>query len=107
MNPVSGPGPNQPPSFNQTNTANSGGAVYANQGTGNQIINTGPVPKRGPRTDTKVLLIMIVADVGVFWYGAASFTGRDTTANQWHAGIFLVMLGITIRMIKRWMHRRV
>jgi hypothetical protein len=39
----------RPSSFNQTNTANDGGTVYANQGTGNQIVNGDPT---APSRDT-------------------------------------------------------
>jgi hypothetical protein len=89
----------------QYNTATSGN-VYAAQG-GNININTTPPGKRGLRIDTKVLLIILITDVIFFFYGMLAYTGRNTSGDNWRAGIFLFMFLMTSAMIGRWIRRRV
>ena len=100
------PSGNQNPSkFTQNNTPRRGGNVYANQGTGNQIIHTGPGRRGG--ADTKALLVVLVLDVVFFFYGMLAYTGRNTSGDEWRAGIFIVLLIVTAGMIRRWLRRRV
>jgi hypothetical protein len=83
--------------------------VYAYQGSGNQNIYLPPtqgIAKRGPRNDTKVLLLTLLLDVLFFFYGMLAYTGRNTTADEWRAGIFLLLLAVTGTMLRRWIRRR-
>jgi hypothetical protein len=89
--------------WTQVNSPAAGGTVYANQG-GDQIIYAGPRKRSG--VDTK-LLGTLVADVAYFFYGMSAYTGRNTSADQWRATIFLVLLVITGGVIRRWLRRRV
>ncbi len=111
MNPMGNPNPGQPgtPPWAgqpvQSNTAMSGN-VYATQG-GNINFNT-PVAarQRGLRTDTKVFLFTLLADVIFFFYGMLAYTGKYTTGDNWRAGIFLFMFFATFGMLGRWIRRR-
>ena len=106
MNPSGQGKPGQqgnPSSPVQSNTVGSGN-LYATQG-GNIHINT--PGKTGLRIDSKVLLITLVADVILFFYGMLSYTGNNTTGDDWRAGIFLFMFLATCAMIGRWIRRRV
>jgi hypothetical protein len=94
---------NRPQRYTQHNVPRSGGQVYANQGSGNQIINAQP-HKRG--VDTKALIVTLVFDVVYFFYGMSVYTGRNTTADEWRAVIFIVLLVVTIGLIRRWLRRR-
>ncbi len=73
MNPSGNQNPGQ---FTQNNSPRRGGNVYANQGTGNQIIHTGPGKRGGG--DTKALLVTLALDAVFFLYGMLSYTGRNT-----------------------------
>jgi hypothetical protein len=110
MNPTGSANSQQPQHNIQHNAPGSGGTVYAHQGPGPQIINVPPSPtaaaKRRAGTDTKVLLVALVADVAFFFYGMLSYTGRNTAAETWRAFIFLAMLAVTGGMLRRWLHRR-
>ncbi len=110
---MSSTGGNQNPfqQFSQTNAPHSGGTVYANQGgnqniTNNNTTHTLPPAQSGPRTDTKVLLVTLVVDVAFFFYGMFSYSGENTKADDWRAGIFLLLLVVTIRSIRRWVRKR-
>jgi hypothetical protein len=35
-----------------------------------------------------------------------AYTGHNTSADAWRAGIYLVMLGVTVRLIRRWFRQR-
>lgn len=89
----------------QYNTATSGN-VYATQG-GSININTTPPAKRGLRIDTKVLLITLLTNVILFIYGTLAYTGRNTTGDDWRAGMFLFMFVGFSAMIGRWIRRRI
>jgi hypothetical protein len=89
----------------QYNTANSGN-VYATQN-GSINVNTAATGKRGPRIDTKVLLVTLLTDVIAFVYGMLAYTGRNTSGDEWRAGIFLFLFFMTSVMIGRWIRRRV
>lgn len=100
------PQPGQPQNFQQQNAPGAGGTVYANQGTGNQNVTTNyNLPKMG-RYGGRALLIILVVDVAFFIYGATAYTGRGTTADNWRAGIFFVLVIVTVRMIRSWLRRR-
>jgi len=99
----------QPGQHNSQFNSSTSGNVYATQGGGNINIrhsHTTPV-KRGPRTDTKVLLIALPINVIYFFYGMLAYTGRNTTADNWRAGIFLFLFFATCTMIGRWIRRRI
>jgi hypothetical protein len=89
----------------QVNTAMSGN-VYATQGGGKITINSGPASKGGLRTDTKVLLVTLLVDVAFFFYGMLAYTGKNTNADEWRAGIFLFLLLMTGGTVGRWIRRR-
>lgn len=93
--------------FVQKNAPRRGGNVYANQGSGDQIIHTAAPGKRGLGTDSKALLVIIAVDVLYFLFGMLSYTGENTTGDLWRAGIFLVLLVVTASMVRRWLRRRV
>lgn len=95
------PWPGQPGQYNAANSGN----VYATQ-RGNININSTSPGKRGPRIDTKVLLITLLTDVIFFFYGMLAYTGRNTAADNWRAGIFLFLFVMTSAMIGRWIRRR-
>ena len=105
MNPSN---PINPNNSVQQNFAQHGGNVFANQGPGNQIINnTTQQAKRGTGFDTKALLVILVLDVAFFFYGMTAYTGRNTTADTWRAGIFILLLILTASLVRRWLRRRV
>jgi ABC-type multidrug transport system permease subunit len=85
----------------QTNSVNSGN-LYATQ-KGN--INIG-ARQAGPRLDTKVLLATLLTDVVFFFYGMLSYTGHNTTGDEWRAGLFLFLFIATSGMFGRWVRRR-
>lgn len=87
---------------NQSNMVNSGN-LYATQ-KGN--INIGVGAQRGPRFDTKALLATLLIDIAFFFYGMLSYTGRNTTGDEWRAGIFLFLFLATSGMFGRWVRRR-
>jgi len=104
---------------NQTNSVNKGN-LYATQG-GNMNFNTtnnnttnnstthlyGPTAKGGLRTDTKVLLMALPIDVLFFFYGMLSYTGRNTTGDEWRAVTFLFLFLFTCGLFGRWVRRRI
>jgi hypothetical protein len=89
----------------QYNTANSGN-VYATQ-SGTINVNAAVTGKRGPRVDTKVLLVTLLTDVIAFVYGMLAYTGKNTSGDTWRAGIFLFLFVLTSAMIGRWVRRRI
>jgi hypothetical protein len=95
------PGPAQSIQYNS-----SSGPLYASQ-SGNININNGPAAQRGPRTDTKVILVAMLADVAFFFYGMLAYTGHNTSSDDWRAGIFLFMFFATSVVIGRWIRRRI
>jgi hypothetical protein len=91
----------------QHNQASSGGSVYANQG-GTQSINhyNTFATRSRPRTGWVVLSFLVV-DVVFFIYGMTAYTGRaGESGDLWRAGIFLVLLVITVTLIRRWFRKR-
>lgn len=103
------------PQYQQVNQAKKHGAVYSAQG-GTQIINNSSnniaVPswatkQKGMRQGTKVLLILLVLDAGMFVYGMLAYTGiRNDTGDLVRAVLALIMFGTTVRMIVAWIRRR-
>ncbi|GIF23117.1 hypothetical protein BJ973_000525 [Actinoplanes tereljensis] len=85
---------------NSGNQYNMGGNVYATQ-KGHIKINNGSA-----RPSAKPVLIVLGIDVIFFFYGMLSYTGKNTSADQWHAGIFLVLAIITLSMIGKWVRGR-
>jgi hypothetical protein len=97
-------------SYQQYNTPTAGGTVYSHQGTGNQVVYnayTDPAAERRRRLTTRLLIGAIVADVLYFFYGMWSYTGQNTTGDTVRAVVYLVMLGVTIRLIRNWVRQRV
>jgi hypothetical protein len=46
-------------------------------------------------------------DVAFFFYGMTAYTGQpNNSGDLWRAGIFLVLLGTTGSLIRRWLRRR-
>lgn len=97
----------QPGQYNSQFNNSTSGNVYATQGGGNININHNAPGKRGLRTDSKVLLITLPVNVIYFFYGMLAYTGRNTTADNWRAGIFLFLFLATCTMIGRWIRRRI
>jgi hypothetical protein len=91
----------------QRNAPRRGGNVFANQGTGDQIIHTGTPGRRGLGTDSKALLVFLAVDILFFFFGALSYTGGNTDGDMWRAGIFLVLLIVTAGLVRRWLRRRI
>lgn len=59
------------------------------------------------KPDTKALLIFITLTAVVFAVGSLTYNGHSSdSGNMWRAGMFIVSLGVTIRMSRRWFHRR-
>jgi hypothetical protein len=87
-------------SGNQFNSVNRGNQ-YATQ-YGNINLHAGQ-----RRFDGRVLLVTLVVDVAFFFYGMLAYTGKNTTGDQWRAGIFLFLLIITATLLRRWIRRRV
>jgi hypothetical protein len=91
--------------YRQHNAPRRGSSVYANQGTGDQIIHTTP-PRRGMGGDTKALLVTLVVDGVFFVYGVVAYTGgRNAHADEWRAGAFIALVIVTGGMIRRWLRR--
>jgi hypothetical protein len=100
--------PQGPSQHNQQyNNASNGGFVYANQGPGKQSINH-HYNVVGARTRTGwAILVLLAVDVGFFIYGMTAYTGlADDSGDLWRAGISVVLLGVTLRLIRRWFRQR-
>jgi hypothetical protein len=106
------------PQYHQVNNqAKKHGTVYSAANGGTQIINnsssniTAPswaTRQKGMRRDTKVLLILLVLDVGMFFYGMLAYTGvRNDTGDLVRAVLALIMFGTTVRLIVTWIRRRI
>jgi hypothetical protein len=90
----------------QHNHATRRGQVIANQGSGNQVVHLHNAAAR-KRTGAAVL-VFLALDVVFFFYGMLAYTGHDgNSGDLWRAGIYVVMLGITVNLIRRWFRRRV
>lgn len=89
----------------QVNQSNGNGPFYANQG-GKQSIKN--YTNAATRTWTGwVVLILLVVDVAFFVYGKESYTGHASDSGDlWRAGIFLVLVGSTVSMIRKWVRSR-
>jgi hypothetical protein len=96
---------------------NQGHQVYAAQG-GNQYFNhtniyTGPgqpqqppPPAPAPRTG-RTLVVMLAVHVVFFIYGAVVYTGQvNNPADLGRAMIFLILLGTTGTLLRRWVRNR-
>jgi hypothetical protein len=99
----------QGPGYHQHNAPTSGGTVYSYQGSGSQVVHntySNPAAQQRRRTATRLLIGALVADFLYFFYGMWAYTGHNTSADAWRAGIYLVMLGVTVRLIRRWFRQR-
>jgi hypothetical protein len=97
-------GPNQ--RNYQTNQASSGGTVYSSQG-GSQQVNHITNKAAARSWAGWAALILIGVDVAFFFYGMSAYTGQpNNSGDLWRAGIYLVLLGITGSLIRRWLRRR-
>ena len=105
--------PGQQPTYTQYNAPAQGGVVHSSQG-GQQNItyhhtnNTNLVPDEPRvRRDTKILLVLLVFDVAFFFYGMNAYTAMaDNVGDQVRAVAALVLFSVTIRMIVKWIARR-
>lgn len=93
----------------QYNQASRGGSVYANQGDGTQSITHYNNFATKVRSWTGwAVLVFLVVDVAFFIYGRNAYTGREgDSGDLWRAGIFLVLLVITVNLTRRWFRRRI
>jgi len=107
MNRPRGPFDRDPiPGFTQNNRSGPGGNVYANQGTGDMTIyNQSHGPARSGFGGW-LLLTLLVVDIAFFFYGMLAYTGRNTNADSWRAGTFLVLLIVTGSTLRGWLRRR-
>jgi hypothetical protein len=99
----------QEPEYHQHNAPTSGGTVYSYQGTGSQVVHNtygDQAAQRRRQTTTRLLIGVLLADFLYFFYGMWAYSGHNTSADAWRAGIYLVMLAITIRLIRRWFRQR-
>lgn len=113
MNPMAGGDPGQqrdqswsPQYGNQFNYANRD--LYRTDD-GDIITNNNyhaTAAQRGLRLDTKVLLITLAVDIVFFFYGMATYTGKNVSSDNWRAGIFWFLFLTTCGMIGRWIRRR-
>jgi hypothetical protein len=89
----------------QVNQSTGSGPFYANQG-GKQSIKN--YTNAAARTWTGwVVLVLLVVDVGFFFYGKGAYTGQEgNTGDLWRAGIFLVLAVSTVSMIRKWVRSR-
>jgi hypothetical protein len=97
------------PEYHQHNAPTSGGTVYSYQGTGSQVVHntySDQAAQRRRKFTSRLLIGALVADVLYFFYGMWSYSGHDTSGDAWRAGIYLLMLGVTIRLIRRWVRQR-
>jgi hypothetical protein len=95
----------------QHNSATNGGNVFANQGgkmNVHQDYSTTNNINAKYRTWTGwAIVVMLTADVVFFIYGAAAYTGgRDTTGDGIRSFAYLLMLGVTINLIRRWFRQK-
>src|ERR1700742_4451194 len=99
------PGPNSPyQQNNQVNQASNGGTIYSSQGGSQQVNITNNMAVKAARSRAGwAVLTIIVVDIAFFFYGMAAYTGQpNNSADLWRAGIFIVLLGITGNLIRRW-----
>jgi hypothetical protein len=116
MNPSTGPTSQGHPSLTGPAhlIASGSGAIVTGHGnvvsTGSNITNNINQPaaaaRKGVGFDTKLVLGVLAFDVCFFFYGMWSYTGQNTPAETGRAVAFLVMVGVTGGMIRRWFRRR-
>ncbi|MEV4350731.1 hypothetical protein AB0J83_40260 [Actinoplanes sp. NPDC049596] len=82
------------------NQYNSGQNVYATQ-KGHIRITNGAAPP-----SAKPLLVILALDAVFFLYGMLSYTGHNTSADAWRAGIFLALVVLTLSLTSRWIRGR-
>ncbi|GAA1640346.1 hypothetical protein [Actinoplanes couchii] len=85
---------------NSGNQYNVGQNVYATQ-KGKITVNHGAAPPSG-----KPVLILLGLDVIFFFYGMFAYTGDNTSGDTWRAGIFLLLVFVTLSTLGRWFRRR-
>jgi hypothetical protein len=101
-------GPNSPHQQNhQVNQASNGGTIYSSQGGPQQVNITNNMAVKAARSRAGwAVLTVIVVDIAFFFYAMVAYTGQpNNSADLWRAGIFIVLLGITGNLIRRWIRR--
>ncbi|MFI5905955.1 hypothetical protein [Dactylosporangium sp. NPDC051541] len=80
--------------------------LYAHQGTGDMNISqTQYNLGQSRKTLNWTLLVMVVVDVAFFFYGMMAYTGHNTSADTWRAFIFLALVVVTLRLLRRRLRR--
>jgi hypothetical protein len=51
------------------------------------------------------VLAVLALDAVFFFYGMFAYTGKNTTADDWRVGIFLLLIVITGSLVRRWLRR--
>lgn len=98
--------PNRSSQHNQQYNHASNGPLYANQGSGTQKITHNNYQAARTRTGVAIL-VFLVLDGLFFIYGSAAYSGQNgDSADLWRAGIFLVLVSVTISLIRRWFRQR-
>lgn len=99
------------------NSASGGSNVFNQQGNGPMNINQGS-GQMNVDNSTHInatyrkwtgwaIMVMLVADVVFFIYGASAYTGgRDVNGDGIRAFAYLFMLGLTISLIRRWFRHK-
>ncbi|MGW6929492.1 hypothetical protein ACWGE0_05445 [Lentzea sp. NPDC054927] len=109
--------PNDPFGRNAHNSASGGSNIFNQQGNGPMNINQGPghmTVDNSTHINAKyrtwtgwAIVVMLVADIAFFIYGASAYTGgRDVNGDGIRAFAYLLMLGITIGLIRRWFRQK-
>ncbi|MFC3894914.1 hypothetical protein ACFOWZ_25820 [Lentzea rhizosphaerae] len=110
--------PEDPFGRSARNRASDHSNIFNNQGDGPMNINQGPGSMNIDNSTTNInakyrtwtgwaVVVMLAADVIFFIYGASAYTGgRDTTGDGIRSIAYLVMLGVTINLIRRWFRQR-
>ncbi|SDF81209.1 hypothetical protein SAMN05216553_103399 [Lentzea fradiae] len=96
----------------QHNNASHGGNVFANQGSGQMNVHQDNSTVNHFRLNQRkwtgwAILVMLVADVVFFIYGATSYSGNQgDSGDGLRAVVYLLMLGVTITLVRRWFRQR-
>ncbi|MFD9698660.1 hypothetical protein [Lentzea sp. NPDC059081] len=91
----------------QQNTAHNGGTVYANQGGKMRVDNRTYIKAKVHAWTGWAVLVMLAADTVFFFYGASAYTGtQGDSGDLVRAGVYLVMMAVTISLVRRWFRTR-